>query len=231
MNAVILVPVKEHSRAKSRLSPLLTPQERGAIAWAMFEDLVRALSPLPYPVALVTNSSRAAVRAEMLGWRVLWEEEQVSESVSIDAASRLLAAEGADAVLRLPADLPLIQSCDIAEIFSLPITTPSTVLAPSWDRRGTNALLRTPPGLFPSHFGPDSFALHVREATDRGIPFRVVENSRLALDLDDVSDLLRFLAQPADGETYRTLMKLDIQERPAHHAIQGDLHPGPARNS
>jgi 2-phospho-L-lactate guanylyltransferase len=231
VNAVILVPVKEHSRAKSRLSPLLTPHERGAIAWAMFKDLIRALSPLPYPVALVTNSSRAAARVEMLGWRVLWEEEQVSESASIDAASRLLAAEGADAVLRLPADLPLIQSRDIAEILSLPITTPSTVLAPSWDRMGTNALLRTPPGLFPSHFGPDSFALHVREASDRGIPFRVVENPRLALDLDDVSDIVRFLAQPADGETYRTLMKLDIQERLAHHAIQGDPHLGPARNS
>ncbi len=231
MNAVILVPVKEHNRAKSRMSPLLTPYERSAIAWAMFMDLIQTLSPLPYPVALVTNSSRAAASVEVRGWRVLWEEEQVSESASIDAASRILAADGADAVLRLPADLPRIRPDDIEEIFSLPITAPSAVLAPSWDRMGTNALLRTPPDLFPSHFGPDSLALHIREATERGVPFRIVENPRLALDLDDAADIVRFLAQPADGETYRMLMKMDIQERLAHNAIQGDPHLGPARNS
>ena len=229
MNAVILVPVKEHSKAKSRLSPMLTPLERGAIAWAMFEDLIAALSPLPYPVALVTNSRRAAARVKMPGWRVLWEEEQVSESASIDAASGILAAEGADAVLRLPADLPLIQSRDIEEMFSMPMIAPSAVLAPSWDRMGTNALLRTPPGLFPSRFGPDSYARHIREVTDRDIPFRVVENPRLAQDLDDVADIVRFLAHPADGETYRMLIKMDIQERLARHA--GDTHLGPARNS
>ncbi len=230
MNTVVLVPVKDKCRAKSRLSTLLTPQERAAIAWAMFKDLVRVLSPLHYAVALVTNSRHAAAGVRKLGWRVLWETEQVSESVSIDAASSLLAAEGAEAVLRLPADLPLLQSHDIEEILSLPISTPSTVLAPSWDRSGTNALLRTPPGIFPSHFGPDSFALHIREATERGISFRIVENPRLALDLDDVEDIVRFLAQPPDGETYDTLIKLGIEERLAHHAIQGDPHLGPDRH-
>lgn len=231
MKAVILVPVKEQSRAKSRLSSLLNPAERSTIAWAMFEDLIRALSPLPCPTVLVTDSSRATARVRTLGWKVLFEEEQISESVSIDAASRILAAEGAYAVLRLPADLPLVQSQDIAEMLEPTVANPFAVLAPSWDRTGTNALLRTPPCVFPSRFGPGSFALHLREAADRGIPVRVVENARLALDLDDATDIVRFLNAPADGETYRALMNLDIQERLAHYALQSDPHPGPGGNS
>ncbi len=231
MNAVILVPVKESARAKSRLSPLLIPQERAMLAWAMFDDLTRALSPLPYPKALVTDSRRAAEYVERLGWQVLWELDQISESVSIDNASKLLATEGAETVLRLPADLPLLQTRDVEEMLKPLAATPSAVLAPSWDRMGTNALLRTPPCVFPSHFGPNSFSLHLREAADRGVPLRVVENPRLALDLDDFTDVARFLSRPAEGETYRTLMKLDIQERLAHHAVQGTPYSGPARNS
>jgi 2-phospho-L-lactate guanylyltransferase len=231
MRAVVLVPVKDHSKAKSRMSPLLTSEERFAVAWAMFEDLIQALLPLPYPVVIVTNSNRASARAEELGWRVLKEAEQTSESASVDSASQLLAREGVDAVLRLPADLPLIRPADIVEILSPAMITPSAALAPSWDRTGTNALLRTPPCLFPSHFGPNSFALHARAAARGGVPLKIIENPRLALDLDDVSDITRFLAQAAEGETYRTLMSFNLKERLGRYAIQCDPHMGTARDS
>jgi 2-phospho-L-lactate/phosphoenolpyruvate guanylyltransferase len=231
VTSVILIPVKEQSKAKSRLSPLLSQEERGALAWSMFEDLIRALLPLPYPVVLATNSSKAAARAGQLGWRVIWEENQISESSSVDAASRLLTLEGVSAVLRLPADVPLARSDDIAGILSLPLKAPAAALVPSWDRTGTNALLRTPPGLFPSHFGPGSYALHMREIHESGVSFRVVESPRLAQDIDDVSDVVRFLDEAADGETYRMLMGLNIKERLANHARQGNPHLGLAGNS
>jgi 2-phospho-L-lactate guanylyltransferase len=231
MKAAILVPVKEHARAKSRMAPLLTAEERSALAWAMFEDLIEALSPLPWPVVLVTNSRRASARAGSLGWTVVREEIQLSESASVDAGSQRLAQEGMQAVLRLPADLPLIQTEDVAELLSLPISAPAAILVPSWDRSGTNALLRTPPDLFPSRFGPDSFALHVRAAAEAGADLRIVENARLALDLDDPSDLSRFLASCADNQTHRTLMGFNILERLANYAAQRDPHLGFAQNS
>jgi 2-phospho-L-lactate/phosphoenolpyruvate guanylyltransferase len=217
MTSVILVPVKEHARAKSRLSPLLNVRERALLAWAMLEDLIRVVRLLPVPVVMVTDSVRAAERAEDLGWRVIWEVDQTSESASVDAASRILAQEGIDAVLRLPADLPLVRTEDIAGLLSLAGTPPAAVLAPSWNRMGTNALLRTPPDLFPSRFGHDSFAQHIREAARAKAQVRIVENPRLALDLDDASDIVRFLAQPADGETNRTLTEMNVKEKLLHH--------------
>jgi 2-phospho-L-lactate guanylyltransferase len=231
MNTVVLVPVKDHSKAKSRMSPWLTSDERSALAWAMFEDLIRALLPLPYHVVLITSFGRASMRAKQVGWRVMREAEQTSESASVDSASQMLAQEGVDVVLRLPADLPMIRSVDIAEILSPEMNMPSAALAPSWDRTGTNALLRTPPCLFPSRFGPDSFASHVREASHRGVPLKVIENPRLALDLDDVRDIIRFLALAADGETYRTLTSFNLEGRLNQYAIQCDPHMGASGDS
>ena len=40
----IALPIKSLGDAKSRLSPLLSPLERGALALAMFEDVLDAVS-------------------------------------------------------------------------------------------------------------------------------------------------------------------------------------------
>jgi 2-phospho-L-lactate guanylyltransferase len=200
------------------MSPLLSAADRSQLAWAMLEDLIHALTPLPFEVAMVTNSGRAASRAAALHWRVLREEHQVSESASVDGASRFLAQEGYQAVLRLPADLPLLLPDDVTELMQAPVAPPCAVLVPSWDRKGTNALLRTPPDLFPSRFGPDSFTRHLHEAEAAGARVKIIENPRLAFDLDDPADLARFLIHPVPGETYRTLMDLKVMERLAPDA-------------
>src|SRR5439155_5902007 len=147
MSTVILVPVKDPAKAKARMTPILTAEERSLLAQTMFEDLVAALCALSpeRPVVLVTNSEAASVRARSLGWRVLWEQEQISESNSVDRASELLAREGMAAALRIPADVPLIRAQDIDELLSIVPDATSALLVPSWDRTGTNALLRRPP--------------------------------------------------------------------------------------
>jgi 2-phospho-L-lactate guanylyltransferase len=215
MNAVVLVTVKEPERAKFRMAPLLSAAERARIAWAMFEDAVQALQPLSgsHEVALVTNSSRAAERARQIPWRVLWETEQISESASVDQASAKLAAEGVEAVLRIPADIPLLRSEDIRMILAESGPHRSAVLVPSWDRMGTNAVLRIPPTLFPSRFGHNSLVLHTQEARRAQATLKILENERLALDLDDASDLLRFLERRSETATYRLLQELELNER------------------
>ncbi len=217
MTGVILVPVKEPAKAKSRLSSLLRATERALLSQAMLEDLIRTLLPLPYPVALVTNSAAAAGQARNLGWEIFWEADQASESASVDAASSLLERKGMESVLRLPADLPLVQPEDIDDLLSQRMHAPCAVIAPSWNGMGTNALLRTPPTIFPSHFGPDSFALHTGAASAAGADLRIVENSRLALDIDDPGDIRRFLEQPVEGQTLRVLQNLRVAERLQGH--------------
>jgi 2-phospho-L-lactate guanylyltransferase len=217
VNAVVLVPVKDHKEAKSRLAALLTTGERTMLVQTMFEDVAGALVHVPSQVAVVTNCAEAAQRAEQFGWRILWESRQVSESVSVDEASVLLKCEGIESVLRLPADLPLVTAADVEEVLSAGLPAPSAVLVPSRDCLGTNALLRTPPDLFPSRFGHNSFVIHKEEACRSGARVKVLNNPNIALDLDEPSDLARLLRTPFETRTQRLLRELKVAERLDRH--------------
>jgi 2-phospho-L-lactate guanylyltransferase len=196
----------------------------------MFEDLIRILRPLSVPVVLVTDSENAARIGRKLGWRVLWETVQITESASVDEASRRLAQEGSGAVLRLPADIPLARGQDIQQVLDVSPGKRSAVLVPSWDRTGTNAILRTPPDLFPSRFGQNSLVLHIQESLRVQARLELLENPRIALDLDDAGDLVRFLKQESDTATGRLLADLKIKERLAELGKTKHPHMGSARH-
>ncbi len=213
MKIVILVPIKDSTRAKIRMAPVLSPEERSRLAGVMLDDLIRALKPLDARVVFVTDSGPAAKTAARLGWRVLWESGQISESASVDEACRLLAREKTGAVLRLPADIPLAQTADIQQVLGARLNARSALLVPSWNWMGTNAVLRMPPDLFPSRFGHNSLVLHTQEALRARAHVEVLQNPRIALDLDDVGDILRFLTHKSDTATARLLTDLNIEER------------------
>ncbi|HMD40319.1 MAG TPA: 2-phospho-L-lactate guanylyltransferase [Candidatus Acidoferrum sp.] len=191
----LLMPIKDLRNAKQRLASVLTPEERFALAEAMLADTVRAICgvTLADKIFVVTNYPPAIETAEKNGWEVLREEQQISESASVDFASRFCAERGVTGVLRLPLDLPLVQSSDIDELLATECSAPAVVMVPSRDGTGTNAILRTPPALFPSHFGPDSFAKHQREAEQAGARIIVRRNARLEMDVDDQDDLRALL--------------------------------------
>jgi 2-phospho-L-lactate guanylyltransferase len=133
------------------------------------------------------------------GWEILPEERQISESVSVDAASRQCEERGVTAVLRLPLDLPLVQSRDIDELLVAECAAPAMVIVPSRDGTGTNAILRTPPTLLPSHFGTGSFAKHCGEAERAGARILKRRNPRLEMDVDDEADLRALIQHDLSG--------------------------------
>lgn len=187
----ILLPVKEFRRSKERLAPHCSEDERAALARALCEDMFRVVAQVKGidRVYVVSGEYHALSLARQLNWHIISEREQVSESASVDAASRQCAHEGVKALLRLPIDLPLVTASDIETLFYFLDTPPSAVIVPSQEGTGTNALLRSPPDLFPSHFGPNSFALHMEEAEKAGAQVAIVRNERIALDIDEPKDL------------------------------------------
>src|SRR5467141_617991 len=206
----LLLPIKDLRQAKQRLAPLLNPEERFALAQAMLADTIRAVRGVRRAgrIFVVTNYIPAMETAEANGWQLLREEQQISESVSVDAASRLCAERGITALLRLPLDVPLVQASDIDELFEVDSAAPALVIVPSRDGTGTNAILRTPPALFPSHFGPHSFVRHLAEAEACGVRAHVFRNPRLELDIDELEDLQKLapLLRPGSA-TARWLME------------------------
>jgi len=197
----LLLPIKDLRNAKQRLADVLTLEERFALAHAMLADTVRAVRGVQHAdrIFVVTNYEPAMQAARENGWEILREDQQISESVSVDLASRQCEERGVKAVLRLPLDLPLVQSRDIDELLAVECVSPVLVIVPSRDGTGTNAILRAPPTLFPSHFGSGSFAKHCGEADRAGARILKRRNVRLEMDVDDEADLRALLQHDLSG--------------------------------
>jgi len=204
----LLLPIKDLHNAKQRLAGVLSPEQRFCLAQAMLADTMRAVHEIRSAVRIfvVTSYEPAAIAAQEKGWELLREEQQTSESASVDAASRICEARGVTSLLRLPLDLPLVQASDIDELLEAACPRPGMLIVPSRDGTGTNALLRTPPTLFPSRFGTGSFTKHCREAEQAGGRIVIHRNARLQMDVDDACDLRMILRQDLSGtETGRWL--------------------------
>ena len=106
----LLIPVKDLRNAKQRLAPELSQADRTALAEAMFDDFCASVAQIRCVdrVFVITNYDPAIERANSLGWEVLRETTQESESASVDAASRICAARGIMSLARVPIDLPLV---------------------------------------------------------------------------------------------------------------------------
>jgi 2-phospho-L-lactate guanylyltransferase len=187
----ILIPVKTFAESKTRLAPHYPEAARAALAEALCSDFfsVVAEATLAQRIYVASQEPLALGWARERGWRMIPESEQISESCSVDAASLLCANEGVTALLRIPIDVPLANADDIDAILSAVEAAPSAIIVPSRDGTGTNALLRSPPCLFPSHFGPDSFARHLAEAEGCGARMTILRNPRIELDVDEPADL------------------------------------------
>lgn len=211
----ILIPVKELAFAKQRLKGLMSQEERTALARLMLERLLHEVARARgYDgVSVVTLEEQAALLTQQFGFELIEELQQKSQSLSVDYGSRLLAARGARSVLCLPTDLPLIEAKDIENILARVTDQPATVMVPSRDERGTNALARTPPQLFASHFGLDSFVKHLAEARRCGATCELLSLPRIALDLDSPDDVEYFLENSHDSRIQEFLYTLRIRER------------------
>ena len=212
----LLLPIKDLRNAKKRLIGVLTPEERFGLAQAMLADTIRAVRGVrrAEKVFVVTNYEPAMLVAEENGWEILREDRQVSESDSVDAASRLCELRGVTGLLRVPLDVPLVQAGDIDDLLAVECEAPALVIVPSRDGMGTNAILRMPPALFPSHFGLGSFAKHVGEAERIGAHVIFRRNTRLEMDVDDEADLRVLLKNDLSGtETGRWLRENGVETR------------------
>lgn len=204
MKRAILIPVKRFDRAKTRLAGTLLGPERCELARALCADLFALVSRTPGvdQVFVVSGEPQALAWARERGWTALAEQRQSSERASVNAATRHCAARGIAALLRVPIDLPLAQPEDLAEIFAAAGTAPASVIVPSRDGTGTNALLRWPPDAFPAYFGPGSCRLHLEAALRAGVEPRVLRLPRLAWDVDEWSDLIALRPQARPGTAF-----------------------------
>jgi len=184
-----IIPVKKLAQSKKRLSAVFTPQERAMLTLAMLEDVLNALKASAVDkVVIVAEDFQVQETAEQFGASYRFANGATLNS-SIEETTSYCVEKGAQSILVLPADVPLVNSEEINRIIQLADDgNPAVVLSPSHDW-GTNALYQNPPKLIPACFGPESFINHIREAFRNDVSVRLHFSNQLAADIDSVEDL------------------------------------------
>jgi 2-phospho-L-lactate guanylyltransferase len=210
---MILVPVKILANAKQRLSGILSPEERVALAEAMCEDVLQTLANWQNrpAVAVVTGDSFASGLAARFKFDVIADENS-GETSAIEMATAACKARGARSTLVVPADIPLIECAELQKIIdSAPPN--GAVLVPDAEGRGTNAALRSPCDLFPLRFGNDSFLPHQAAARGTGLPCVILKLPGIARDIDRPQDLLELAAAGGERRSQRLARSWSLSDR------------------
>jgi 2-phospho-L-lactate guanylyltransferase len=193
----VVVLVKDFDQAKQRLRPALDPGQRRELARENAR-LALAAARAGDRVLAVCGGEEAAALARRAGAEVLLESEPAGQNPAARLGIGHATALGAGSVLLLSSDLPLVTRRTIATMLSAArrLGSPGVLAAPATGRGGTNALFLSPPDVIDLHFGDDSLGKFERDAASRGVPFALHDSPRLALDLDEPTDLdeLRRLA-------------------------------------
>ena len=202
-----VVPVKDLGNAKQRLAGVLGQPERTALFRAMLQDVLEALAGAASiaRIVLVTRDAQAMALARRYDAECLVEPENRGHTAAVEFAAGALAARGAEALLQVPGDIPRVTSGEIEAVVAAHAPAPAVTIAPSRDHRGSNAVLCSPPDVFPFRFGDDSFHPHLAAARAMGIEPTVVERAGIGLDIDTPDDLEAFLASPSGTRAYRLL--------------------------
>lgn len=194
----LLVLARDPLGAKTRLSVTLDPKSRAALAVAMLTDVLAAAREVPFTRRLVvTESAEIREIAEADGVSTL-DVAPSGANAAAAVALRAAAAGGAGGALVIAADLPLLVPSDLQALLA-EAREAEVVIAPDRHRRGTNALLLTPPGVIAPAFGENSFRAHRERARRAGALTRLVTSRGLATDIDDADDIRLVLHDAALG--------------------------------
>jgi len=210
---MILVPVKNLSRAKQRLAALFDQPTRTELAQAMLSDVLETLATWTNrpEVGIVTSDPFAIRLADEFHFSVIPDNANRSQTDAIEMATRFCESQGEDSTLVIPGDIPLIQSRELDEILrSAPAE--GCVLVRAADGRGTNAIFRRPAGLFPARFGNDSFEPHHVAAQATGKPCVLLSLPGIALDIDTATDLRALAAEPGETRTQRLIRQWELDD-------------------
>lgn len=200
MSLWAIIPVKPLKNAKSRLSQVLTPEQRYELAQSMFRHVLSVVStvqPITGAVVISRDTKALSIAREM-GAKTIQEGVDSDLNPALMRATAIVSTWRADSVLILPADLPFINVDDIKDLIHLS-TDKSIVISTDKDGDGTNALLVRPPGLIRYAYGKGSFKQHITHAYDVGADVKSYFSERLSLDIDYPEDLREYQSILSQG--------------------------------
>jgi 2-phospho-L-lactate guanylyltransferase len=216
------VPFRGPAGSKRRLAGLLDAAEREHLSLVMLADVLDVLlgSDRIERVLLLTASQQGVSLPDVERLTVLKEvsgtngagEDGSGLNAALRQAQQVARSAGADSLLIVPADLPLLARADLKAILDAAVAA-QVVIAPDGAAEGTNALLLAPPDGLDPRFGERSYASHRHAAELAGLTVAIVERRGFGLDLDTPEDVAALLDGPHDSRAARLLRELRVDHR------------------
>ena len=211
-----VVPIKPSGQAKSRLSHHFRPALLSRLFIAMLKDVLTALqkSPAIERLLLVSSAARAGALATEFNAELLKDDGEGGLNGACGLAARYLARQGADRLLIIHGDVPLINTEDIGAIACAhPPNSTGLTLFPNSTETGTNGLVVSPPELIlPFQFGAGSLQRYRQAAQAAAIQPQILRLPHLSLDVDTPEDVQQLQThQNKDSHSLRLLAGLPTE--------------------
>lgn len=211
-NVWAIVPVKQLSRAKQRLSPVLSQNERVKLARIMLHEVLMTLCATSdfAGIIVVTSDPMVTNLAALFDARVVCDVTETGINAAVQQGLKAL-DRSAGAVI-IPADVPFATVGDFRAIIDELQRYP-VVLAPALCDGGTNALAMRAPDLIMPKFGEDSYLRHQMVARSNGFSCGVVSAEGIGRDIDRPQDLVAPVATRKYSLTAALLADLNVSAR------------------
>ena len=207
-----VIPVKQISQAKQRLSKILSSEERRDFFSAMLEDVLSMMVKIDFfeKIILATNCPHAISIAGRHG--ITHFETGPDDGLNQAAGETVnhLLENGISDMFLIPADIPLINEEEINSAIKAHPSAPSLTIIPSRDKLGSNCLLLSPPSRMPLKFGPDSYFRHLEIAKSNGLKINSMELPGFGLDIDEPKDLFELLKAEGNTLSQKYLLQLNL---------------------
>ncbi len=206
MKTFAIVPVKKFEHGKTRLSPLLSADDRISLSGLMLDDTLSALRGVKSlqqdSIVVVSGDRRAEEIASKRGARFLHEDRENGVNSAVELADHYCTDQGADATIVIPQDLPLLDPYDIDMVCKMAEDERSCiVICPSLRYDGTNLLLRKPPSAIRTWYDNDSYDSHIRSANKLGVPVKLYFSRKLMVDIDTPEDATQLAKEAVQGSS------------------------------
>lgn len=213
MDVYALIPLKKLENTKTRLSNI-SLEARMQLSKAMLTDVIKATLKAKNIIEtfVITPDQETLKLAERLGAKTIPEKDQRGLNVAVSEGTQKLEKRGAEGVLVILGDVPLVTPHLLDFLIKKAIGLPWVVIAPSRDA-GTNILLRTPPGVIPHvYYGQNSSKIHIRIARYYHISYSIFKSPKLMIDVDTFQDfaLIRKYDFEKETHTFRVLKELTL---------------------
>ena len=187
-----IIPMKNLHFAKSRLSTILTLQQRKNLAFFLLNTTIKTLKESRLITEIIVVSSDKTIEKFSFENSLKFikdSDDGINNAVIL--ADRYCINNDINANIVIPHDLPFISANEIDQICNISEKYPKCIIiCPSKRFDGTNILFRKPPNVIRTFYDDNSYINHLKEAQKLHIPIESLDLDNLMFDIDTKEDLI-----------------------------------------